>query len=260
MTKLFIAIAALMLVVSDNAIAGEQGLPEPSQRPSQPPAQVSMNYHDWKSKFSANMVPSPVIAPSLHGWYFLFLFPRSQSFYYEISTASPLLIQGWYVKMGGRVSLSPRGMDCRIYFQEVVDDLSDQGYAYYRWRTTKPLITTAGNFVEFVSLEPEFWSTMTGERGDASPAATTGFQQALANPQSIGVRCDIETEYVGRDYDPFDLDPSFVINPDSSARILDTVTFTMDNFAVCDPFAKQENAACALRTPDYSRRNNKYGP
>jgi len=50
---------------------------------------------------------------------------------------------------------------CRIYFQEVGDDLSGQGqYAYYRWWSAKPLILLGGtllgaNFVQFVGLEPE---------------------------------------------------------------------------------------------------------
>jgi hypothetical protein len=141
-------------------------------------------------------------------------------------------------------------MDCRVFFQEVGDDLSGQGqYAYYRWRSTKPLV---GHFVQFVGLEPEFWSTVTGERGDASAAATAGFQQALANPQSIGVRCHIETEYVDRGYDP---DPGFVINPGRSIFAPDA-WFRMLGLAVCDPFAvapgaKQENAACALPNVEY---------
>jgi hypothetical protein len=241
---------------------GQLCLPIPAQ-----PAQVSMKWDDWRVKFSANVDPSlspgpAAFAPARHGWSFYFQLPettyRSQSIYYEITTASPLLIQGWYVKMGGRVSPLPPRMDCRMYFQEVGDDLSGQGqYAYYRWRSTKPLIPSASwldNFVVFVGLEPEFWSTVTGkpgnwsnfvtgERGDASAAATAGFQRALANPQSIGIICGA---YVRGD--PFAGDS--IPDLDVGHRFPTEVQFSIFGFAVCDPFAgtssaKQENEACA---------------
>jgi hypothetical protein len=125
------------------------------------------------------------------------------------------------VKMTG----SSPGMDCRMYLQKVSDDLSGQGQ-YDRWWSTKPLPRPSrlGNFVQFVGLEPEFWSTVTGERGDASGAATAGFQQALANPQRIGVMCDME--YVS--HDPFAGDVIGFANAQDA-------TFTMDSFAVCKP-------------------------
>jgi hypothetical protein len=211
------------------------------------PAQVSMNaLEDWTFKFSDS--PYDHFSPSQRGWS-LKLSLGSQS-YFEGATRSPPLIQGFYVKMSGRASPD---MDCRIFFQEAGDDLSGQGqYAYYHWRSTKPLDYSVGNFVQFVGLEPEFWSNVTGEQGDASAAATAGFQQALANPQSIGVMCHIETGYVGPSYDPLQVDPGLVIDP-APSHIFDApaARFTMDGLAVCDPFAvapsaKEENAACAL--------------
>jgi hypothetical protein len=137
------------------------------------------------------------------------------------------------------------------------DDLFGQRlYAYDRWRSTKPLIPSAnGRFVQFVGVEPEFWSTVTGEpenwstfvtgeRGDASAAATAAFQQALANPQSIGIICGA---YVPRDPYAGDTIPG----PYAGNRMLQ---FTMDSFAVCDPFAKQANEACAPpRWPDLQK-------
>jgi hypothetical protein len=212
------------------------------------PEQVSMNaLEDWTFKFN---FPSPYdhFSPHQRGWS-LKLTPGFVN-YFEAATRSPPLIQGFYVKMSGRAS-SPPDMDCRVFFQEVGDDLSGQGqYAYYRWRT-KPLIPHAadwrgGDFVRIVGLEPEFWSSVTGEQGDASAAATVGFQQALANPQSIGVRCHIEPEYVGRDYDGYS---GLVIDPTNPFGSGPAAWFTLDGLAVCDPFApnaKQENEACAL--------------
>jgi hypothetical protein len=163
--------------------------------------------------------------------------------------------------MSARASPSPPGgnLDCRMYFDEVGDDLSGQAqYAYYRWLSTKPLIPSAkwsGNFVQFVGLEPEFWSTVTGEpgnwsnfvtgeRGDASVAATAGFQQALANPQSIGIVC---SAYVRGD--PFAGDRVNLWSAKEKPPPADEL-FSMFSFAVCDPLAdapsaKQENEACA---------------
>jgi hypothetical protein len=218
------------------------------------PAQSSMNAVDvWTFKFSA---PSPYddLRPSHGGWSLKFSLPqptrRSQSVYFASTTASPLLIRGWYVNVSGRASPLPPGMDCRMYFSgSRSDDLSGQ---YQLWLSTKPLIPGAnwlGDFVQVVGLEPEFWSTVTGEpenwstfvtgeRGDASAAATAGFQQALANPQSIGIICGA---YVRGD--PYAGDS--IPDPYAGDRILQ---FTMDSFAVCDPFApsaKQQNEACA---------------
>jgi hypothetical protein len=202
---------------------------------------VSMKGTDWGFNFSATPTDlSPDLSfPAYGGW--SLSFPRKsidrliqrQSVHFEGTTASPILTQGQYVKMSG----SSPGMDCRMYFQKVSDDLSGQGQ-YDRWWSTKPLPrpNRLGNFVQFVGLEPEFWSTVTGERGDASGAATAGFQQALANPQRIGVMCDME--YVS--HDPFAGDVIGFANAQDA-------TFTMDSFAVCDPLApsaKQENAAC----------------
>ena len=92
--------------------------------------------------------------------------------------------------------------------------------------------------------EPEFWQNAagaptnfaTGEHGDASVAATAGFRQALASPKSIGIVCSA----ISRG-DPFAGDSFGFADRIRSADQL----FSMFSFAVCDPFAKQQNAACA---------------
>src|SRR5262249_11687473 len=148
---------------------------------------------------------------------------------------------------------STASLACRIYFHKV-GALSGQGQHYYRWLSMRDLIipNSIGNFVQLVGLEPENWLAVGGdnsrthiyrdphsitytkaERADASPAATAGFQQALANPQLIGILCQ---QHIGsfQDMDRWD------------------ATFTMKSFAVCEPFAssaKQENAACAPPSP-----------
>jgi hypothetical protein len=258
-----------------NQASGNQ-VPVPTQPLPSHPAQVSMNAIAWNLQISeVARLPAPIPAqrvgeppPSVlpprpapawqttrwllfptpqGGWSFDYPSPtsthRPQFSYFESTTASPLLSQGWYVKMSGRASPSPLGMDCRVYFSgSRSDDVSGQ---YYRWLSTKPLIHGAnwpGNFVQFVGFEPEFWSTVTGERGDASAAATAGFQQALANPQSIGIICGADDPFAG------DSIPA----PYGGDHILQ---FTMDSFAVCDPFApsaKQQNEACA--TPSAQQR------
>jgi hypothetical protein len=113
---------------------------------------------------------------------------------------------------------SPRFLvACRIYFQEVGDDLSGQGqYAYYRWASTTTYYRSWPMTV--IPLKPQFWSHVTGERGDASAAATAGFEQALAYPRSIGIWCS--GGYVARDRDH----PRALVDP----------TFSMFSFAVCD--------------------------
>jgi cephalosporin hydroxylase len=142
--------------------------------------------------------------------------------------------------MVGFVSMGPSAQ-CWMYLQQVGSALF--GDAYYSWRSAESvkdsrdyggirLLDAETRFRSMpeliVDLEPKFWiSTETGERGGASAAATARFQQALANPQSIGIMC---------------LGASYVVGA--------IVSFEMLSLAVCDPLAdpssvKQENAACA---------------
>jgi hypothetical protein len=176
-------------------------------------------------------------------------FPGIKFFSYLVTTASPILTQGHYVKMVGGISARgdvevdlsrPGGHPgwCRMYFREIGDDpfSTEPRYLYYRWWSTDFLVLHSGHFVQVVGLEPEFWSNLTGERGDKSAAATAGFEEALANPQQIGIMC--RGAHVAGDGDYYH--PHALVEP----------TFSMFSFAVCDPFAdapsaKQENEACA---------------
>jgi hypothetical protein len=201
--------------------------PVPTQPLPSHPAQVSMKAADWDFHYAIADVPAhPSQLSPVHGWWFNM---PGAGHHFLITTASPVLVQGWYVKMSSSISatnLFGSGVKhvCQIFFEEVGNYLPEPGY--HRWWSTKK-----GTDL-IVGLEPEFWSTVTGERGDAGVAATAGFQQALANPQQIGVVCDIEYGD-----DPFAGD---VIGPK-----IPTAAFTMDSFAVCEPFAKQVNEACA---------------
>lgn len=178
-------------------------------------------------------------------------------FSYLVTTASPLLTQGHYVKLVGGISARgdvdafsyPLGSTpgwCRMYFQEVGDDPSstESRYLYYRWWSRDTLVLHGGRFVQVIGLEPQFWLSVAWDPGDTSAVATAGFQQALANPQQIGVMC--RGAYVDGGGD------------DYPRRALVEPTFSMFSFAVCDPFrgaptsdltdapsAKQENQACA---------------
>jgi hypothetical protein len=179
----------------------------------------------------------------------------SKSFSYLVTTASPILTQGQYVKMVGEIS-APGAIpielpahalpvSCRMYFREVDDDpfYRKTNHLHYRWWSTAPLLLRGGRFVFVVRLEPQFWQNTGGEPGDYGAAATAGFQRALANPQTIGIMCE----------------GGFVTGSDALfSRALFHPTFSMFSFAVCDPprarptsdfadapSAKQEDEACA---------------
>ncbi len=234
------ALIILLTLLGNNG--GSEQVPASTQPPSHP-AQVSIKAADWNFRHSGNV--DTRLSPTLGGvFHFDFRFP--ESVYYLVTTASPVLTQGWYVKMSGAIHASHDAEDywnsppgpparCWMYFQEIGDDFSGQGrYAYFRWWSTKALILHAASFVQFVGLEPEFWSTVMGERGDASAAATAGFQQALANPQSIGIMC------AGAYIRFFDDD-----GDNLSSSYHDAATFIMGSFAVCDPFHRPMDQACA---------------
>jgi hypothetical protein len=175
--------------------------------------------------------------------------PGLKFFSYLATTASSILTQGHYVKLVGNISAPgdvvvdlshPRGhpAGCRMYFREVGDDpfSTESRYLYYRWWSRDSLVLHGGHLVQVVGLEPQFWLNVGWDPGDLSAAATAGFQQALANPQTIGVMC--RGAYVDGGGD------------DYPRRALAEPTFSMFSFAVCDPFAdaasaKQENEACA---------------
>jgi hypothetical protein len=185
------------------------------------------------------------------------LFPGpSKSFSYLVTTASPILTQGQYVKMVGVISASgaiPNKLpahalpaSCRMYFREVDDDpfYRKTHHLHYRWWSIAALLLQGGRFVFVVGLEPQFWQNTGEEPGDYSAAATAGFQRALANPQTIGIMCQGGFVAGNRDV-PFG---SALFHP----------TFSMFSFAVCDPSrggptsdfadapsAKQQNEACS---------------
>jgi hypothetical protein len=231
---------------SGNQVGSNQ-VPSPTQPPPSHPAQVSMKAADWSFQDSTEHRLQHPLQHSF-GWR---QFVRRGSRDFLITTASPVLIQGRYVKMIGIIypASVPVAL-CQIYFQGASDE-TFYGGAYRRW-WSKYLALGGGGFVQVVRLEPQFWSPVLGGRewGDASPYATAGFQQALANPQSIGIMCG---GFGGREPD---LDPGIMIN-----KIDDPIVFEMDSFAVCDPFrqprrgpfrdradidsARQENWACA---------------
>jgi hypothetical protein len=163
----------------------------------------------------------------------------SKSFSYLITTASPILSQGQYVKMVGEIS-APGAIpvekpahalpvSCRMYFREVDDDpfYRKTQHLHYRWWSTAPLLLREGRFVFVVRLEPQFWQNTAGEPGDYGAPPTAGFQQALANPQTIGIMCE----------------GGFVAGSDALfSRALFHPMFSMFSFAVCD---SQPNEACA---------------
>ncbi len=76
----------------------------------------------------------------------------------------------------------------RFFIQEAGDDWSGNGaFAYYRWWSTQAIPLQLGTFTLTVPLIPGDWSSVMGAQGDSSPAATAGFNQALASAQAIGM-------------------------------------------------------------------------
>jgi hypothetical protein len=259
-----IIIAAMLTLVGDNG-SGDQ-VPAPPPPPSHP-AQVSMKAADWtlknspapakiaddwdlkhggeaavpKDKWFLNQRPTSAGTRLTHpspdpqgGWSLSLdsLFPRNDfTFFYLITTASPVLTQGQYVKMVGEISargevaielpLHTLPARCFMYFREVDDDpfYRKTHHLHYRWWSDLGVSLYRGRFVLVVGLEPQFWSNVVVEPGDYSAAATAGFQKALANPQTIGIMCS--GGYVARDGDW------------SHPRALVDPTFSMFSFAVC---------------------------
>jgi hypothetical protein len=230
---------------SGNQVSSNQ-VPAPTQPLPSHPAQVSMNAVDWNFQDGTNVIRHPF--QFWPGWS-LDLRGRWQ---FVICTASSVLTQGWYINMSGAIGESLHrpwvGFDtieiqplargtpparCWMYFQKAGDDLSDRGQ-YYLWRSAKSLPFPDGRFVQSVVLEPENWETVWGERGDAGAAATAGFQQTLANPQSIGIMC-------GRVYD-------------GDKVYLGDATFEMESFAVCDPLRQPRRGPFRDRADAYSAR------
>lgn len=115
------------------------------------------------------------------------------------------------------------------YFQEAGDDPSsaENRYLYYRWWSRYGQLLQRGRFVLVVRLEPQFWDHVLLGPGDENAATAAGFQQALANPQSIGIMC--RGGYVAKGGHVGDK-PS-----DDYWRALVDPTFMMFSFAVCDP-------------------------
>jgi hypothetical protein len=266
-----IIIATMLTLIGDNGSA-DHALAPPE--PPSHPAQVSMQAADWAREDSH----TPWVEATLSNWLYYhkhysldphlshpspdpqggwslsldFLGQRASAFL--VTTASPVLTQGQYVKVVGgisvrgdvNVSLMPGGpVACSMYLQEDGDDPppTENRYRYYRWWSKDVLALQGGRFVQVVRLEPQFWENVARDPGDKSAAATAGFQQALANPRSIGMWC--RSGYLGRGGYVGEKMP----DADDFRALLDP-TFTIFSFAVCDEFAdapsaKQENEACA---------------
>jgi hypothetical protein len=85
---------------SGNQVGSNQ-VPSPTQPLPSRPAQVSMNAADWNFQNSGNLDTRLSPTPGGKSFHFDFLFSKSD--YYLVTTASPVLTQGWYVEMGGAI-------------------------------------------------------------------------------------------------------------------------------------------------------------
>jgi hypothetical protein len=117
------------------------------------PAQVNMNAADWNFQDGTNVTEHP-----LQMWPGAWSLNLRSRWQFVISTASPVLTQGWSIKMSGAIGGSLHGpweLDaieiqrprvtpparCWMYFQKAGDDLSGRGQ-YYLWRSHRASLSS----------------------------------------------------------------------------------------------------------------------
>jgi hypothetical protein len=160
---------------------------------------VPMSAQDWLILFSPGMPHHPT--PQAGGWYFDFpsapgsvhyvLVPVDMAATTSVSARVTVTTTG---KPVFDYKLSPYNTcnfpaHARFMLQERGDDLSGRnGKQYYRWWPRRGAYELApGSATLTASLtDLSQWSSVFGERADASPAATAGFRQALAHLGYVG--------------------------------------------------------------------------
>lgn len=194
-----LALAAFCVLLAVPALAK----PVPSG-----PATVSLKPADWDIRFSPGQPNHPG-----NGW--VFAFPQNNSakcpgsncpaiHYVTTKAVTGKIALGQTLtatftvtgvasvwnhiteKDGNTTGGSPASV--RMFFQQKGDNLTGQGkYAYYRWWSNPISVAlAAGTFTITVPLTPANWSSVFGAEGNASVAATAGFNGAIANLNNLG--------------------------------------------------------------------------
>ncbi len=179
------------------AACNDQGSSAASTSPS---TVVPTNAQAWAILYSPGMPPHPAPRPG-GGWYFDFPTGRNSVHYVLAAvnmTASSYVDATISVTATGTpvfvYNLQP-GNTCdypahvRFLLQEKGDDLSGMnGKQYFRWWSNSVAYQLAPGSAKLTASLSDLgqWTSVFGEKANASAAATAGFKQAMANLGNVG--------------------------------------------------------------------------
>ena len=191
--KLVLSILGLLMLGASNDSGAS---PAPSARSTD----VPMNAEAWSILYSPGMPPHPTLQTG-GGWYFDFPSDPS-SVHYVLATvnmaASSQVDANILVTTTGTpmfvYNLEPHNTcvypaQVRFLLQEKGDDLSGRnGKQYFRWWSNGVSYQLASGPANLRASLTDLgqWTSVLGEKANASPAAMAGFQQAVANLGSVG--------------------------------------------------------------------------
>jgi hypothetical protein len=178
------------------AASSDSGFPVPTPRSTV----VRMDAQAWAMLYSPGMLahPSP---RETGGWYFDF--PSAPGSVHYVTTAVNLIASK---RVSASVEVTTTGTPTfeyaldvnntcvnpahvRFLLQEKGDDLSGAGgKQYYRWWSINAAYELAHGLTTLTAQVSDLsqWSSVLGERADASAAATAGFKQAMNNLGAVG--------------------------------------------------------------------------
>ena len=191
--KVVLSILGLLLLVAFNDNGSS-----PTPKPRSPV--VPMDAQAWSILYSPGMPPHPTPQPG-GGWYFDFPTDPNSVHYVlaavHMSASSYVAARILVTTSGTPVfvyNLEPHNTcvhpaQVRFLLQEKGDDLSGRnGKQYFRWFSNSvayQLASGASNLRASLT-DLSQWTSVLGEKANASAAATAGFQQAIANLGSVG--------------------------------------------------------------------------
>jgi hypothetical protein len=161
---------------------------------------VPMNAEAWSIRYSPGMPPHPIPQTS-GGWYFDF--PTSpNSVHYVLAAVNITAFSYVEAKISVNITGTPvfvynlePGNTCsypahvRFLLQEKGDDLTGtNGKQYFRWWSTSIAYQLAPGEAELSAplSDLDQWTSVFGEKANASAAAAAGFKQAMANLANVG--------------------------------------------------------------------------
>jgi hypothetical protein len=192
-----VAVCSLGLFV---VLAGED---DRAVRADQPSMLVPLDNQAWSMLYSPGMPPHPM--PRLGGgWYFDFPHaPDSVNYVLaEVSTAAIRSVDAVETSIVVTTTGAPtfgydfgRYNSCqfpahvRLLLQQKGDDLSGtNGKQYFRWWSNRAAYQLAPGSAHLRAVLTDLsqWTSVFGEKANASAAATDGFKQAIANLGHVG--------------------------------------------------------------------------